>query len=275
MAKTKTIAKPGKPAGEKGKQRPAGAKEKVTGPDQVTAKRFIERLKAYQSPEELKKYHRYFKFSDSQPLKDDQFIGVRMGQVFALARAFIDMTPAEIEKLMESPVHEIRAGAMSIMGKQASVKKISEDRLKELYDLYIRRHDRINNWDLVDLAAYQVVGRYLGDKPRDILYKLARSKNTWERRTAIVSTWAFSRQGDTDDAFRIAAILLNDKEDLIHKATGWMLRAAGAKNRPQLLNFLDKHAATMPRTALRYAIEHFDEQQRRHYLGRKKTGKQL
>ncbi|HEX9656642.1 MAG TPA: DNA alkylation repair protein [Bacteroidota bacterium] len=238
----------------------------------MSAEQFVKKLKTYTSPVELKKYQRYFKFSPpeaDQPLKGDEFIGVRMGQVFALAKEFIDMPPEEIEKLLENPIHEVRAGALSIMGKQASSKKISEGRLKELYDLYIRRHDRINNWDLVDLAAYYVVGRYLADKPRNILYKLARSKNTWERRTAIVSTAHFIRQGDVADTFKIAGMLVNDVQDLIHKATGWMLRYAGDKDRERLLSFLDEHAATMSRVALRNAIEHFDKKQRDHYLSMK------
>ena len=196
-----------------------------------------------------------------------------MGQIFALAKEFIEMPPSEIEKLLESPIHEVRAGGCSIMGKQATSKKTPESRLKELYDLYIRRHDRINNWDLVDLAAYYVVGRYLADKPRDILYKLARSKNMWERRTAIVSTAHFIKQGDVADTFKIAEILVNDKEDLVNKGTGWMLRYAGDKDRRKLLSFLDKHAATMPRVALRYSIEHFDKKQRDHYLGMKKLAR--
>jgi 3-methyladenine DNA glycosylase AlkD len=134
----------------------------------------------------------------------------------------------------------------------------------------MRRHDRVNNWDLVDLGALYVVGIHLLDKPRAILYKLARSKNMWERRTAIVSTGQFIRKGEVEDTFKIAEMLLKDDQDLIHKGTGWMLRAAGQVDRRQLLKFLDKHAATMPRTLLRYAIEKFDPKQREHYLGRKR-----
>jgi 3-methyladenine DNA glycosylase AlkD len=140
------------------------------------------------------------------------------------------------------------------MSKQASHKKTSESRLQELYELYIKRHDRINNWDLVDLAAYHVEGRYLADKPRDIMYQMARSDNMWEQRTAIVSTAHFIRQNDLADTFSIAEILLHDKEDLVHKATGWLLRGAGDVDRPRLLAFLEKHAAYMPRTALRASI---------------------
>ena len=144
-------------------------------------------------------------------------------------------------------------------------------RKKELFDLYLRRHDRINSWDLVDRSAPFVVGGYLFDKRRDSLYKLARSKNIWERRTAIVSTGYFIRQRDIADTFKIAEMLVADKQDLIHKATGWMLRAAGDVDRQTLTGFLDKHAATMPRTMLRYAIEHFDKAQREHYLSMKKA----
>lgn len=236
-------------------------------PANMTAAEFVKKLKTYQSDEELKKIQRYFKPSD-----DDQFMGVRMGQLFALAKEFIEMPPGEIEKLLESPIHEVRAGACSIMDKQARSKKTPESRRKELYDLYLRRHDRINNWDLVDLACIYVIGGYLFDKPRNILYKLARSKNTWERRTAILSTAYFIRKGELDDTYKIAEMLLNDKEDLVQKATGWMLRFAGDKDRPRLLGFLDQHAATMPRIALRNAIEKFDQTQRSHYLSMKNAG---
>jgi 3-methyladenine DNA glycosylase AlkD len=202
--------------------------------------------------------------------KNDVLIGVRMGEVFALAKEHMDMPLDEIEKLLESPIHEARVGAVSIMDFQARSKKTTEARRRELFDLYIRRHDRINSWDLVDRSAPYVVGGYLFDRPRKILYKLARSQNMPERRTAIVSTGFFIRQGDVDDTFKIAGMLINDEQDLIHKATGWMLRAAGGVDRQRLLNFLDKYAATMPRAALRYAIEHLDRKQREHYLGMKK-----
>jgi 3-methyladenine DNA glycosylase AlkD len=131
--------------------------------------------------------------------------------------------------------------------------------------------DRIDNWDLVDLAAPYVVGGYLFDKPRDVLYELARSQNPWERRTATVATGYFLRQGDVDDTFRIAEILAGDDHDLVQKATGWMLREAGKRDRRRLLKFLDRHAATLPRTLLRYTIEHLDQDQRSHYLGRKRA----
>lgn len=236
----------------------------------LTAEQYLEQLHAHQSDDELRKIQRYFKSGEGEYGEGDIFIGVRMGQVFTLSKAFIDMPPVEIEKLLESPIHEARAGAVSIMAKQAARKKTPAARKKELYDLYLRRIDRINNWDLVDLGARDVVGGYLVDKPRDILYTLAKSEDLWERRTAIISTMYFARTGDLDDIFKLAELLVYDPHDLIHKAVGGMLRMAGDQDRPRLIAFLDQYAATMPRTALRYAIEHLDLNTRRYFMDMKK-----
>ena len=232
----------------------------------LNAAQFIERLKALQSDEELKKIQRYFKMNIGEYGNGDMFMGVKMGQLFALATEFKEMPIDEIEKLLESPIHEIRAGGVSIMDKASRDKKITESRRKEFYELYMKRQDRINNWDLVDLGCLHMTGSYLYDKDRQILYTLAQSPNIWERRTAILSTCYFIRQNDLDDTFKIAEILLTDKEDLIHKATGWMLRFAGDKDRTKLLQFLDEYAAYMPRTLLRYSIEKLDTEQRNYYL---------
>ena len=232
----------------------------------LTATTFTERLHALQSDEELRKIHRYFKLGEGEYGAGDVFLGVKMGQVFSLAKEFVDMPVGEVESLLESELHEVRAGALSIMSKRASLKRTNEADRKELFDLYLRRHDRINNWDLVDVAAPQVVGQYLFDKSRDVLYELAGSDNLWERRTAIVSTAAFIKQGDLDDTFRIAEILLHDAEDMVQKPVGGWLRFAGDQDHGRLAAFLDEHAATMPRTALRYAIEHFDKAERDRYL---------
>lgn len=237
----------------------------------VTAKEFAARLKAMQSQAELEKIQRYFKSGEGQYGDGDVFMGVRMGSLFKLSEEFIEMAPGEIEKLLESPIHEMRAGAVSIMNKQGRSKKTPDSRRKELFDLYMNRHDRINNWDLVDLGAAYVVGRYLFDKPRKILYKLAGSKNMWERRTAIVSTSYFLMKKQVDDTFRIAELLIDDDQDLIHKAAGGWIRQAGKTDRKRLLEFLDKYAATMPRTFLRYAIEHLDKKQKEYYMSMKET----
>ena len=248
---------------------PLKKESKPVSSKNLTAKQFIERIKALQSDAELKKIQRYFKSGEGQYGQGDKFIGVKMGQLFALAIEFNGMPVVEIEKLLENPIHEVRAGAVSIMDKESRTKKITESRRKEFYDLYMRRHDRINNWDLVDLGCLNMTGSYLFDKPRNVLYKLARSKNIWERRTAILSTCYFIRQNDIADTFKIAEILLKDKEDLIHKATGWMLRFAGDKDKQKLLSFLNKYAVTMPRTCLRYTIEKLDKKNRDHYMSLK------
>lgn len=236
----------------------------------ISAKDFIAKLKTLQSDTELKKIQRYFKSGKGEHGEGDKFMGIKMGNLFKLAKEFEGMPVNELEKLLENPFHEVRAGAISIMDKESRTKKITEARRKEFYDLYMRRHDRINNWDLVDLGCLYMTGSYLFDKPRIPLYKLARSKNIWERRTAILSTCYFIRKNDLDDTFKIAEMLVKDEEDLIHKATGWMLRFAGDKDQNRLLGFLDKYAAFMPRTLLRYSIEKLTAKQREYYMRMKK-----
>jgi 3-methyladenine DNA glycosylase AlkD len=220
---------------------------------ETTVAQFIERLEALRAPNG----------------------DIGMGQIFALAKDCLNMPIAEIEALLESQIHEVRVGAVSIMDWQARDRKTPAERRRELFDLYIRRHDRINTWDLVDRSAIWVVGEWLADKPRDILDTLAESKAPMERRTAILSTVAFIRRGELDDTYRIAARLLGDDEDLVHKAVGWMLREAGKRDEPRLIAFLDAHAATMPRVTLRYAMEKLDKSVRGRYLaiGRTRAGK--
>jgi 3-methyladenine DNA glycosylase AlkD len=183
---------------------------------------------------------------------------VPMRHIFALAKEFTAMHPAQIEALLEASDHESRVGAVSIMDFEARSRRTPASRREELFRLYVRRHDQINTWDLVDRAAPSVVGGYLFDKPRDQLYVYARSTDWWERRTAIVATWFFIRQGDLDDTFAIADLLAHDPEDLVQKAVGGWVREAGKRDPARLVEFLDRHASTMPRTALRYAIEHLD-----------------
>jgi hypothetical protein len=240
----------------------------------ATAEGFMARLEALRSPVEREKARRYIKSGKGQEPADDVLIGVRMGDVFRLASELVDMPPDEIEKLLESPVHEARAGGLSIMGKQASSRRTPESRRKELYDLYLRRTERINGWDLVDISAHHVVGGWLLDKPRDVLYQLARSPRWWERRLAMFATLAFVRKGEVDDTFRLAEILIDDDHDLVQKVVGGMLREVGKQDRARLLAFLDQHAATAPRVLLRDAIEHLDPERRARYLGMRKHGGQ-
>jgi len=196
-----------------------------------------------------------------------------MASIFALAKKLVEMPIVEIEKLLQSDYYEARMGAVSIMDFQARNKKTTPTRKKELFDLYIKCHNRINNWDLVDRSAPYVVGGYLFDKPRNILYKLAKSKNVWERRTAIVSTYYFIRQKDLSDTFKIAELLIYDQHDLVQKAAGSWVREAGKYDKLALIEFLDSFAPSMPATMLRYAIEKLDKKEKATYLksNRQKT----
>jgi DNA alkylation repair enzyme len=194
---------------------------------------------------------------------------IPMRQLFELAKDFVAASPEETEILLDRPDHPSRVIAVSIMDFQARRKATPDGMRRELYDLYLRRHDRIDTWDLVDRAAPHVVGGYLWDKSRDPLYRLAASPHWYERRTSIVITWFFIRRDDLDDTFRIAEILATDPEDLVQKAVGGWIREAGKRDEPRLRDFLDRHAATMPRIALRYAIEHLPPATRDHYLNRK------
>ena len=210
---------------------------------------------------------RFFKTGPGEYGEGDQFIGLRVPQTRQICRDFFDLSIDQIEVMLESPIHEHRLAGLIIMSNQAKSKKFPTNYKELLYELYLRRTDRINNWDLVDTSCRDVVGGYLMDKPRDILYQLAESNDLWERRIAIVSTWEFIRHGDLDDTFRLSKVLKNDKQDLIHKASGWMLREAGKKDVNRLVEFLDENATTMPRTMLRYSIEKLPEAQGRYYLG--------
>ncbi len=238
---------------------------------EISADTFVNALMEFSTSENQQNAKRFFKTGIGEYGEGDLFIGVRNGPVNALAKAYINLPLCEIEKLLKNPIHEVRSGALGIMDYQARRKMTSESRRNELFDLYFKNHQYINNWDLVDKAAPSIVGGYLFNKERDILLKIVQSKNLWERRTAIVSTLFFIRQNDIRFTFILANLLLNDHHDLIHKATGWMLRSAGDKNKKALLQFLDTTADRMPRTMLRYCLEHLSNQERTYYMALKKT----
>jgi len=224
-------------------------------PTAVRPRAFVTSLKALATKNAVADVSRFFRSDPLASSSDNKILGVRVGAIFPLAKQFADMSLADIEQLLENRYYEVRMGAVAIMDYQARRKGISADERKALFDLYIRRHDRINNWDLVDRAAPYVVGAYLTDKPRDVLYRLARSANPCERRTAIVSTYYFIRDGDIDETFRIAELLVADQNDLVQKAVGSWIREAGKKDQRRLVRFLETHSASMPRTMLRYAAE--------------------
>jgi 3-methyladenine DNA glycosylase AlkD len=189
-----------------------------------------------------------------------------MPTIRAVAKKYAELTLPEIEKVLESPIHEHRMAGLVIMVNKARSKRLSELELKEVYDFYLDKTDRINNWDLIDISCRDIVGRYLFDKSRKPLYDLAKSEDLWDRRISIVSTAYFIGKNDFTDTWKISEILLYDKHDLIHKAVGWMLREAGKRDEVQLKNFLDKHAHIMPRTMLRYSLEKLNQVDKQHYM---------
>jgi len=178
-----------------------------------------------------------------------------------------DLSRDDITMLITSEIHEERLLALLIMVRQF---KNNPD---AIYAFYLKHTAHVNNWDLVDLSAHYIVGAYLIDKDRSILYELAKSSNLWERRIAIVATWWFIRNNDFEDTIKLAVELMNDKHDLMHKATGWMLREVGKKDIDMLKRFLDQHRFSMPRTALRYAIERFTREERLKYMAKKIVAK--
>jgi 3-methyladenine DNA glycosylase AlkD len=230
--------------------------------------RLLAELEKYADPAGASFLQNFFKTGDGQygAGDGDVFIGVSVPQIRLVAKQFKGTSLAEVEELLESPVHEVRLCAVIIMTLQA--KKASDAEAKDLYDLYLRRTDRINNWDIVDTSCRLIVGQYAVDHPErtDDIRRLAKSDDIWERRIAMVSTWQFIRLKQLDLTFEIAGQLLGDTHDLIHKAVGWMLREAGKRDADRLRGFLVEHAGRMPRTALRYAIERFDPEERQYFL---------
>ena len=173
---------------------------------------------------------------------------------------------SDVLELLRSEIHEHRLTALFILTEQFS--KGDEEARQRIVDLYLCNTDYVNNWDLIDSSAHKILGVWLIDKPRDVLYDLARSESLWERRISIISTFAFIHRDDLVDAPALAGALVDDGHDLIHKASGWVLREVGKKDQLVLEEFLNEHFETMPRTMLRYAIERLPEERRRFYMGR-------
>jgi hypothetical protein len=231
------------------------------------AKTISKALLAFATKEKAEFLPRFFKTGKGEYGEGDCFHGVVVPDQRKVANKFSSTTSKEtIVELLHSPFHEERlTGVFILCNKFNEAKKTGKE--KEWYDLYLKMAERINNWDLVDASAHIIVGQYLEDKDRSILYKLAKENSLWKNRIAVVATWHFIRKNsDLKDILQLSEIMLTHKHDLMHKATGWMLREGWKKDAKQIEKFLDKFATQMPRTMLRYAIEKMEETKRKGYL---------
>jgi 3-methyladenine DNA glycosylase AlkD len=230
----------------------------------IRAKEIRKELEKLADAEQAQNLQRYFKTGPGEYGEGDLFRGIKLTPLRGLARSFKDAPLEALAALLHSRYHEDRSLALFILVDQ--YRRGDEALRSAIYDLYLASTRYINNWDLVDQSAPGIVGEHLRERSRNLLVRLARSKSLWERRIAALATFRFIKDGEYEDATRVAEILLNDKEDLIHKAVGWMLREIGNRDPQAERKFLAKHYPRMPRTMLRYAIEKFPERERLSYL---------
>jgi 3-methyladenine DNA glycosylase AlkD len=221
-------------------------------------------LNSLSNPEKAKVLQRFFKTGPGQYGEGDIFLGITVPEVRKTAKSYIKIELKELKQLLSSKIHEERLAALEIL----VFKYESSENKQHFFEFFMKNIEFVNNWDLVDLTAPKIVGNFLLNRKRNLLFTLATSENLWERRIAIVATYEFIKNDEFQDTLKISEILLKDKHDLIHKAVGWMLRELGKKNQDSLEDFLKKHKKEMPRTMLRYAIEKFEEEKRKFYLRR-------
>ncbi len=233
--------------------------------NQISLIRIKRDLALYKNKEKAQLLSRFFKTGEGQYGEGDVFLGVIVPDSRKVARKYFDISLGLVDELIQSKIHEERLVAVFILVEK--YKKANEKEKKEIYKFYLKHAKNINNWDLVDLSAPKVFGSYLLNKDREILLRFAKSKNLWERRIAIISTFQFIYAGEFEWTFKIVKILIHDKHDLIHKACGWMLREVGKRvSEKKLEEFLKENYKNMPRTMLRYAIERLPEPKRQYYL---------
>ena len=230
----------------------------------MTAENVKQQLSVFGNPEKAEHSKYFFKTGKGQYGEGDKFIGTTVPESRSVAKANKDLSFDELKKLLTDENHECRFCALIILAEQ--FKKADDARRKEIFDFYLANTHGINNWDLVDVSAYNIMGEWLLDKDRSVLYQLSESENLWEQRISIVSTLAFIRKNDLKDTLKLSEKFLSHHHDLMHKACGWMLREAGKRNEKTLTDFLDKHYRKMPRTMLRYAIERLSPEQREIYM---------
>ena len=230
-------------------------------------KSLIKRTKNLYSKERAEHSKYFFKTGPGQYGEGDIFWGLSVPEMRKIAKEYTDLDLPELESLIADKVHELRLIGLTILVEKYQKAKTDLERQK-FYQFYLKNRAGINNWDLVDLSVYKIMGDYLVRHPeeRPILDKLIKSKKMWDRRLAMVSTMAYIRNGESEIVAHLAEELLNDREDLMHKASGWMLRELGKRQKDKLLGFLDAHGVKMPRTMLRYAIEKLSDEERHYYL---------
>jgi len=234
----------------------------------MNAEFVLQELLSVANPEKAKFLQGFFKTGKGQYAEGDVMLGIVVPLTRDIVKRSPDLPFNEIQILLDSKYHEARLAGLLFLVKQ--FKKAKEAERKEIFDFYLKNARKANNWDLVDVTCRDVIGLYLLDKDdRSVLYRLAESDNLWEQRIAIVSTWTFIKNKQFDDTLAIAEKLLTHKHDLMHKAVGWMLREVGKRDRQTLVDFLEVHHKNMPRTALRYAIEHFSPEERAYFMTKK------
>ena len=234
---------------------------------EISVSTFKSEMAGLANPEKAKILSSFFKTGKGEYGEGDIFLGIAVPMQREVAKKYSSLNFTEVKNLLKSNTHEHRLTALLILVQQ--FKRVDEKQREKIADFYLASTKHINNWDLVDLSADKILGEYLcavPSKERKILRKLAKSKNIWERRISMLSTFALIKKNDFDDALKISELLLNDRHDLIHKAVGWMLREIGKRDLAAEEKFLKKHFKKMPRTMLRYAIEKFPEKERRLYL---------
>jgi len=214
--------------------------------------------------EQAKNLQRFFKTGKGEYGEGDIFLGIKVPLQRDVAKKYQGLSLPKIQELLKSKIHEHRLTGLIILSNK--YKEAEEDERANIFNFYLKNTKNINNWDLVDVTAPRIIGDFLFDKKKNILYDLARSEDLWERRVAIVSTANFIGRGEFEDTLALSEILLDDEHDLIHKAVGWMLRKIGKKDEAVLEQFLKQHYNVMPRTMLRYSIERFPEEKRKMYL---------
>lgn len=233
----------------------------------MQAKKVKQELQQASSPDRISQLQSFFKTGPGEYAQGDVFIGCFVPEIRKICKKYSRLPLDEVSLLLNSKIHEERLAALFILIEQ--FKKGSVDEQKAIYSLYLHNTDNINNWDLVDVSAHHIVGAYLWGKDKAPLFELAKSDHLWKKRIAMISTFYDIKRRKYDTAIDIITILVNDKHDLIHKAAGWMLREIGKQDVQVLKSFLDKHAHSMPRTMLRYAIEKLPQKERKDYLSKK------